>query len=371
MSTPFEALLDLIYVAAEDPLQWQHVLRHLTAAVGGAGAAFHAGESDNSGFRFGTSFRVDPEGLREYEDYYYSVNPLNPALATIPVGIAMPDHALVPRDRYKNTEFMDDFSRRFDVCGSITLLAERSADRVACLGVVGNFRSEPFEPEKVALVQRLAPHLTRALALNRRLAQLDGEKRGYEQAMEQIDAAIVILAESGEVCYANAHALQLLRGGNGLRIMHGRLAAFSPLVDSRLAGAVRAALRLTHRRGDAVLVPRDNELRPLLVRIMPFAQESDLTFGGFGSRAIVLISDPESRPKSPAAEVLDAFGLTPSEKRLVNELVSGRSLKEAAETLNITRATSRNRLARIMSKTDTHRQSELIQLILRSSLGAS
>jgi len=43
---------------------------------------------------------------------------------------------------------------------------------------------------------------------------------------------------------------------------------------------------------------------------------------------------------------------------------------EAAGNLGITRAMSRNRLARIMAKTDTHRQSELLQLILRSSIPA-
>ncbi len=64
---------------------------------------------------------------------------------------------------------------------------------------------------------------------------------------------------------------------------------------------------------------------------------------------------------------MDVYDLTASEKKLLRELIAGRSLREAADALKITWVTSRNRLARIMSKTDTHRQSELLQLILRSS----
>lgn len=103
---------------------------------------------------------------------------------------------------------------------------------------------------------------------------------------------------------------------------------------------------------------------------MPFAQKSDFWLSGEEVRAIVFISDPGAPAGDAIVEVMDAYGLTPSEKRLVNELLAGRSLQEAADVLNIKRATSRNRLARIMAKTDTRRQGELLQLILRSHIPA-
>ncbi|MGO9171630.1 MAG: hypothetical protein ACLP7P_06655 [Rhodomicrobium sp.] len=43
---------------------------------------------------------------------------------------------------------------------------------------------------------------------------------------------------------------------------------------------------------------------------------------------------------------------------------------EVTENLGISRATSRNRLGRIMAKTDTHRLREFLQLILRSRIPA-
>lgn len=135
-----------------------------------------------------------------------------------------------------------------------------------------------------------------------------------------------------------------------------------------LAGLMRAALAEKGARGGSVPVPRRYSPRPLLVKIMPIAQSSEFWLNSAQPCAILFISDPEPLAGEVADEVMGAYGLTPSERRLLSELIAGRSLREAADSLNITRATSRNRLARIMAKTDTHRQSELIQLILRSSV---
>ncbi len=103
---------------------------------------------------------------------------------------------------------------------------------------------------------------------------------------------------------------------------------------------------------------------------MPIGQRSGFWLNSTQPCAILFVSDPDAVAGDAIDEVMDAYGLTPSERKLLNELIAGRSVKEAAEMLNITRATSRNRLARIMAKTDTHRQSELIQVILRSSTPA-
>jgi DNA-binding CsgD family transcriptional regulator len=101
---------------------------------------------------------------------------------------------------------------------------------------------------------------------------------------------------------------------------------------------------------------------------MPFGRKSDFWLSGDEVGAIVFISDPDAAAGDAADEVMDAYRLTPAEKNLLRELLAGHSLQEAADALNITRATSRNRLAQIMSKTDTQRQAQLLQLILRSTV---
>jgi DNA-binding CsgD family transcriptional regulator len=58
------------------------------------------------------------------------------------------------------------------------------------------------------------------------------------------------------------------------------------------------------------------------------------------------------------------FGLTDAEARLADMLARGVELRAAASKLDITYGTARARLAEIFQKTNTHRQGELVSLIL-------
>jgi DNA-binding CsgD family transcriptional regulator len=58
------------------------------------------------------------------------------------------------------------------------------------------------------------------------------------------------------------------------------------------------------------------------------------------------------------------FGLTQAESALAALLAAGDDLRSAAEKLAISYGTARTRLAEVFQKTQTHRQGELIQLLL-------
>lgn len=64
-------------------------------------------------------------------------------------------------------------------------------------------------------------------------------------------------------------------------------------------------------------------------------------------------------------ETLQArYRLTPSEARLVLRLVEGECLREAASALGIKYGTTRSMLKAVFQKTATHRQAELMVLVL-------
>jgi DNA-binding CsgD family transcriptional regulator len=72
----------------------------------------------------------------------------------------------------------------------------------------------------------------------------------------------------------------------------------------------------------------------------------------------------------PTVAVLEErFGLTRAEGRVVRRLVSGRSLNEIARELKVGDETVRTHAKRAMQKTDTHRQAELVALVLRVERG--
>ncbi len=364
-SESFEFVVDAIYSAAEDPSRWETLLAVLTDHLGGVGAGLHAGDRDGTAFSFGATYKVDPEGLAEYARYYYSINPLNFALSSVPVGVAIPDHKLISPREMERTEVYNDYMRRIDTRGSITLVLARDSRHEACLGVLRRFRSDSFSDEQVSFVQLLAKHLKRSIDLNRRLAGVQTERATLETALGGMETAVFVLDHVGAILYSNAAGEKLLEKRDGLRVSQRRLSSDVSSAQNSLAHLLQSALRTTGACGGSVAVPRQFSARPLLAKVMPVARKNGFWLDSTAARAVVFVTDPDSQPEG-FEEVMDVYGLTSSEKRLLNELIAGRSLRDAADSLKITHVTSRNRLARIMAKTDTHRQSELLQLILRS-----
>ncbi len=366
----FESLLDDIYAAGEDPTRWGAVLAALTDLLGGMSGALHAGRVDGSGFMFGSTYRLDTVASAAYANHYYSINPLNDAILRVPAGSVRADHALVAPSDLARTEFFNDYGKRFGIAGSVTIVMERDAHYEACLGVTRALGSDVFSDSQVAFVQRLVPHVQRAVRLNRLLAGLQSERETLESALGAIETAVFILDAGGVIVFANAAGEKLLARRDGLRAEHGRLVAETLNAQNTLAALIGNALVERGPRGGGVSLPRLRISRPLLVKIMPIAQRRGPWLNAPEARAVVFVSDPEAPAAETAEAAMEAYGLTPAEKKLLNELIAGRSLKEAADSLSITRATSRNRLARIMTKTETHRQSELLRLMVRSRVPA-
>jgi DNA-binding CsgD family transcriptional regulator len=64
---------------------------------------------------------------------------------------------------------------------------------------------------------------------------------------------------------------------------------------------------------------------------------------------------------------MDLFALSATEAALALHLAGGRTLTEAALALNLSEQTARTYSKHIFAKTGTHRQAELVRLILTSA----
>lgn len=61
----------------------------------------------------------------------------------------------------------------------------------------------------------------------------------------------------------------------------------------------------------------------------------------------------------------EQYGLTPAEQRVLINLCNGLKLKEQAEQAGVSHNTLRSQTQRLLEKTGTHSQSELISLVFR------
>jgi DNA-binding CsgD family transcriptional regulator len=120
--------------------------------------------------------------------------------------------------------------------------------------------------------------------------------------------------------------------------------------------------RLNSLALEPVIVPRMDKL-PVIVRIWPF--EGPVHPPGQEVRALLTLNALGPRPGPPAAILAKTFRLTPSEAKLACIIARGAPPDIAARELKISRETARNQLKAVFAKTDTHRQSELVALLLQ------
>ena len=67
----------------------------------------------------------------------------------------------------------------------------------------------------------------------------------------------------------------------------------------------------------------------------------------------------------------DRFDLTPAEARLVVRLIAGEPLRPCAKALGIKYETLRSELKSVFLKTNTHRQAELVVVVIRAMAEAN
>jgi len=112
---------------------------------------------------------------------------------------------------------------------------------------------------------------------------------------------------------------------------------------------------------EPVIVPRMDKL-PVIVRIWPL---EGLSHPWQEVRALLTLNALGSRPGPTATILAKTFRLTPAEAKLACIIARGAPPHIAARELKISRATARNQLKSVFAKTDTHRQSELVALLLQ------
>ncbi|MGB2918881.1 MAG: helix-turn-helix transcriptional regulator, partial [Mycobacterium sp.] len=108
---------------------------------------------------------------------------------------------------------------------------------------------------------------------------------------------------------------------------------------------------------DSLLVRRTADPGPLVVHVTPFP-------GHGGPCALIVIVDPGKVPE-PSPEMLRRlFGLTAAEAAVALSIGRGAGLAAVADELCLTLATVKTHLQHIYAKTSTHRQAELVRLLL-------
>jgi DNA-binding CsgD family transcriptional regulator len=355
-------LINLIYEAALDSDFWPSVLMALADTVGAAQIAMLS--MDRRANVVSTfAPRLGPDLLASWQKYW--AFPVLARASLRPTGEIYTLDSLMPREEFVATRFFDEFWRPAQLGLSAVganLLVE---DQFSALIFFSNAPDKEFlTTQQMHIFEVVLRHLTRAVRISRRLGELELEQVATMERLESLQEGALLVDASGRVVRANAAAEAMLDDGAGIFLDNGRLAVGSEILQK----LITSCSLLLGGPGGEFKIPREHPRSPLHVTVTPLrskTQLADFPWIGVGTPvAIVTARDPDVDRRRREINLRRRFGLTAAEAGLATEILKGDGRIAAAARRGISDATARTHLSSIFEKTGTHRQAELIRLLL-------
>jgi DNA-binding CsgD family transcriptional regulator len=357
----FSRLVALIYATATGSDQWETVIRAVQTSLGGtAGSLLRSGGAVWS-FHEST---LPVEALEGYGQYYYQYDYALAAVQAGPVGVVRTGaEVLVPN---RNAEFHAGWMRPNQLEDGLFVRLSGSP-QATCFIVCTSDRSGSFEdPERVKAMNALVVHLQQALRTQKQLTALAINNGALAGALEAVRHGIAIVGPECLVLNLNSAAESILRAEDGLCHRHGCVTATGIRTEHELRRALRSALAdgtSDVPSGHSFICVRPSGKRPYVIHVLPLSRPaSDET--SRGPAAFVLIIDPERELDSATTLLRRLHGLTATEAEVALRISRGLSLKQISDELSVSYQTIRTHLQHVFDKTDTHRQGELVRLLL-------
>ncbi|MCL2384674.1 MAG: hypothetical protein FWC84_02450 [Alphaproteobacteria bacterium] len=359
-------LIAAIYDAVHDPSCWDEVVKRIveeTKSMSGNLVLQQPAAGSLTAL-----YNVDPVIAESYAEIHHKDDPLKkPEWRIAPGEVRYCSYTQT--DSFKASTYYNEFVRPQGWVNLVVTGLARSPDSFALLALTRAPSAAWVEPAEWHLLNKLAPHLQRAAAIHTLLARSRSVVNALSAATE---FAVILLTGHCHIIFANPKAEDLLRRQKGLRYEHGRLVATTSVLTYRLQALTCAGVKpniCTGDMGGLLVLPRDENEAPLVAHVVPVtAHRAASIFDIDRPAAAVIIVDPTLHLAAHVAYFARNFGLTLAESRVLAEIIGGRGLLAAATKLNISEATARCHANRILAKTGTTRQTELIRRFFETAL---
>ena len=286
---------------------------------------------------------------------------------------------LLPRKEFEQTIFYKEYLVSIDV-------------RHFCTGIVFDGRTPNYvdtscsflrghrTPAFTALDKKLhsltVTHLSRALGTMFRLRDAELRLAANIAALNRISAGVLLIGERGNIVFANASALAMLKPGDGVRLRAGNplqdgigwITAQRPDDDAKLKQEIAQSVSMHPLQeghfSQGILITRPSGRRPYLFQLSSLTPQNEFSHGERQAWAIAFITELDALPRLDAGLLARVFEFTPAEAALAQELLSGDALERIGERLAVSENTIKTQLQSIFAKTQTHRQAQLVKLLM-------
>lgn len=366
-------LIERIFDAACDPGGFELVVDDIRRAFSSDGAFYMVHDAATGMGSMTVAAGVDADARLRYPEFA----PQNPraraAAGHMRLGEVASGADYVDDLEFKRSAFYQEFVRPLGILPEVGTVVEQAGTSVGILLISRSVRGRRYsgrERQALAVVSR---YLNRALQVQRRLQSTEHALQNERLALERFGVAMLLLGAGGQVVFANSCAEALLRERRVIQQRDGALEPVEPRERPAFARLLRETA-LAAQRVVALPVRSDLALRAggahashmatfLPARLAPVAN-------GEPTPEVALYlqrTDVDRAAHLDPAVLRRLFGLTQSEARLAALLTQGHDVAQAAREMGQRVNTTRCMLKSVFAKTGTHRQAELLSLVLSCS----
>ena len=369
-----ESHIDRIYQAAVEPEQWQGFLEKLQKQLRLSNIYLllsHPGDGERG---IGVSLGVPEHFAEAYRSYYYRLNPWRPYGPDVDTGRILQGDGAVPESELVRSEFYNDWMRPQGIAHPfVARLCKPGSGKPD--STFGGFRERsrgPLEKGDLDRIRPLVPHLQRALVIHSRIQGAEVRAGAAAEALDRIFGGVILLDERGIPIAINRTADRILAAHDGLILDRDGPSASTPKQTDQLrralAGAAETGAGNGEDAGAVMRLLRPSGRSPLEVVVTPISVESSPLFDHRAAAAI-FVTEPEVQANGSSERLRRIYGFTPVEAKVASRIAAGMRLPAISDDLGITIHTVRGHLKQLFVKTDTHRQPELVRVLMTGLAG--
>ncbi len=364
-------IIDQVYSAAIDSSRWPSAVLSLRKHFGCAAAGCYIHNVRRRQLDFLQVSGVDSAFQRTYLERHLLDNPWNEPALQAPGKIRTErtlDEFFDRPGYYRRTELYNEWMKPQDFIHTLGMNLSATGRERTKVFLYRSGRAGAFGAADVERFTYVSGHLMNAVKVASRLAEQAARTEQTLDLLECIGFGVAFVDAEGCVVEANGFAERVLAEADALRLDRGRVAAVHRGDAARLTRLLRRVLAV--RQGCCSDGPPTVELRSrtgrsaLCIRAVPLSPASADPFCERQAAAALVITPKEAGVAGSDAALRRQYGFTAAELRLVQWLLCGVSLRQAAELAHVKYETARWHLKNIFQKTGVSRQAELVRRLL-------
>ena len=358
-------LIEKIYSASVNPAEFKGLAQDIARFMSSHSAVIQCRDTISGDVDLlSITDNFTENALSEYGEHYYKVDEwLNRGAKSV-LGKPFKGSDLISFREFERSECYADYGRKLGLYDTIAIVFP-TLNGICAIGAHRDKVDKRFDENSMHSFALITNHLRRSIEISQLLNRQNGAGRTLIDKFGSLKDPVIVVDSHMNIKFINSKANEILRKGVLLASSKGKLFAPSEYENKRLIFSLKSIFSQSRMMTENPRMELGNRSQSFQLSFLPVPSMKRLDMANPEYTAIVIESRSDAL-SSIEGKLTKRFNLTKTESRLGAALCEGLSLKDYADSKNLSIETVRSQVKNIMHKTGTHRQAEFVSLALKA-----